>query len=179
MKKAIIPGLVLLLLLVSLTVAAGCGGGNTGQAKEYIKLADQINSERGSKNTELLNAWKTVRETDDPTARKTAWDESQGIYNEVESLIKEEKAEYEKIKKLTGVEDYVKYADLKIQALDAFDGSLKATNDFLQKLYNDEFGSQQEKEAALQQYQVDADKLQKENEQADKEAEQLKKDKNL
>jgi len=179
MKRAIISGLVLLLVLVGATVTAGCGGGNTEQAGKYVEQADQLANERGSRNTELLNAWKTVRESTDPTAKAAAWEQAESKYSEIQVLVQKEKAEYAKIKGLKGVEDYVKYAELKIQGLTAFDQMLKATNDFLQKLNNNGFGSQQELEAANQTYQAESKKLQEENEQANKEAEQLKKDKNL
>jgi hypothetical protein len=179
MKRAIISGLVLLLVMVGATVTAGCGGGDTGQARKYVKLGDQLTLERGGKNTELLTAWKTVRETADPVAKGAAWEQAQSIYNDLQALVQKEKAEYGKIKGLKGVGDYVKYAELKILALNALDQSMKSTNDFLQKLYNNGFGSQQEKEAALQQYQAEAEKLQAENTRANEEAKQLKKDKNL
>jgi hypothetical protein len=179
MKRAIISGLVLLLVLVGATVTAGCGGGDTEQARKYVKLGDQLTYERGGKNTELLTAWKTVRETADPAAKGVAWEQAQSIYSDVQALIQKEKAEYGKIKGLKGVGDYVKYAELKILALNALDQSLKATNDFFQKLYNNGFGSQQEKEAALQKYQAETEELQEENDRANEEAKQLKKDKNL
>jgi hypothetical protein len=179
MKKAIITALVLMLALVGATVTAGCGGGNTEQARKYMEQADQIANQRGSLNTELLNAWKTTRESTDPTAKAAAWQQAESTYNEILALVQKEKAEYEKIKGLKGVDDYAKYAELKIQALTAYDQMLKATHDFLQKLYNNGFASQQELDAANQAYQAESKKLQAEYEQASNAAEQLKKEKNL
>jgi len=178
MRKILVFACIML-LLVPAVVLVGCGGGDTEQAGEYVKQADQLATERGSKNTEILNAWKAVRQSTDSTAKAAAWEQAESIYSEMQELVKKEKAEYAKIKKLNGVEDYVKYAELKIQELTAYDQMLKATNDFQKKMYNNEFGSQQELEAANQAYQAEANKLQEENEQANKKAEQLKKDKNL
>ncbi len=178
MRKILVLACIML-LLVPAVVLVGCGGGDTGQAKQYVKQGDQLANERGSKNTELLDAWRTVRQATDSAAKATAWEQAESIYSEVQALVQKEKAEYAKIKGLKDVEDYAKYAELKIQELNAFDEMLKVTNDFLLKLNNNGFGSQQELEAANQKYQAEAQKLQEENEQANKEAEQLKKDKNL
>lgn len=178
MRKILVLTCIMLLLVPAL-VLVGCGGGDTEQAKEYLKQGDQLANERGVKNTELLNAWRTVRETADPAAKATAWEQAESIYSEVEALVQKEKAEYEKMKGLEGVEDYVKYAELKIQELNAFDQMLKATNDFLRKVNNNGFASQQELEAANQKYQAESAKLQEENKRASEKAEQLKKDKNL
>jgi hypothetical protein len=178
MRKILVLACIML-LLVTAVVVVGCGGGDTEQAGEYVKQADQLATERGSKNTEILNAWKTVRQSTDSTAKAAAWEQAESIYSEMQELVKKEKAEYAKIKELNGVEDYAKYAELKIQALTAYDQMLKATNDFQRKMYNNEFGSQQELEAANQAYQAEAKKLQEEHERASKKAEQLKKDKNL
>jgi hypothetical protein len=178
MRKILVLACIMLLLVPAI-VLVGCGGGDTEQAGKYVKQGDQLANERGSKNTELLNAWRTVRQATDAAAKATAWKQAESIYSEVQALVQKEKAEYAKIKGLKGVEDYAKYAELKIQELNAFDQMLKATNDFLQNLNNNGFGSQQELEAANQKYQAESQKLQEENEQAKKEAEQLKKDKNL
>jgi len=167
------------LLLVTAIVLVGCGGGDTEQAGTYVKQGDQYANERGSKNTELLNAWKTVRQATDSAAKAAAWEQAASTYVEVQALVQKEKAAYAKIEGLKGVEDYAKYAELKIQELDAFDQMLKVTNDYLQKLNNNGFGSQQELEAASQEYQAESQKLQEEYDQANQEAEQLKKDKNL
>ncbi|MCG2796363.1 MAG: hypothetical protein L6427_10970 [Actinomycetia bacterium] len=177
--RKILVFVCIMLLLVPAVALVGCGGGDTEQAGEYVKQADQLAAERGSKNTELLTAWRTVRETADPAAKETAWEQAESIYSEVQALVQKEKAEYAKIQALKGAEDYAKYAELKIQELNAFDQMLKATNDFLQKVNNNGFGSQQELEAANQEYQAEAQRLQEENEKANQEAEQLKKDKNL
>ena len=166
-------------LLIPAVVLVGCGGGDTEQAKKYVEQGEQLAYERGSKNTELLDAWSTVRETADPAAKAAAWEQAESIYSEVQALVQEEKAEYENMKGLKGVEDYAKYAELKILELNAFDQLLEATNDFLRKVNNNGFGSQQELEAATQKYEAESQKLQEENERANEEAEQLKKDKNL
>lgn len=178
MRKILVLGCSML-LLVPAVVLAGCGGGNTKQARNYVEQADQLANERGSKNTELLNAWKTVRQSTDPAAKAAAWQQAESVYNEVQVLVQKEKAEYAKIKGLKGVAEYVKYTELKIKELTVFDQMLKATNDFLQKINNNGFASQQELDAANQAYQAESQKLQQEYEQANTEAEQLKKDKNL
>jgi hypothetical protein len=179
MKRAVISGLVLLLVLVGATVTAGCGGGDTEQASEYMKQGDQLTYEIGSKTDDITAAWKTLRETADPAAKAAAWEQVQSINGDVQVLLQKAKAEYGKIKELKGVEDYAKYAELKIKALNALDKSLKATNDFFQKAYNEGFASQQELEAAQQKFQTETKGLQEENNQANEEAKQLKEDKNL
>lgn len=178
MRKILVLGCIML-LIVPAVVLVGCGGGDREQARKYVEQADRLAQERGSKNTELLTAWRTVRQAADSTAKATAWEQAEGTYSEVQALVQKEKAEYAKIKGLKGVEDYAKYAELKIRELDAFDQMLKVTNDFLEKLNNNGFATRQELEAANAEYQAESQKLQEENEQVNKEAEQLKKDKDL
>lgn len=178
MRKILVLACIIL-LLVPVVVLVGCGGGDTEQAEKYVEQGEQLANERGSKNTELLNAWGTVRESTDSAAKTAAWEQAESIYSEVQVLVQKEKAEYAKIKGLKGAEDYAKYAELKIAELSAFEELLKVTNDFLQKLNNNGFGSQQELEAASQEYQAESQRLQEEYTQANKEAEQLKKDMNL
>lgn len=178
MRKISVAGCIMLLLVLAVALV-GCGGGDAEQAGKYVKQGDQLAKERGSKNTELLDAWRTVRQATDSAAKAAAWEQAESIYGEIQALVRKEKAEYAKIEGLEGVEDYAKYAELKIRELDAFDQMLRVTNDFLEKLNNDGFGSQQELEAANQEYQAESKKLQEENERANREAERLKKDKNL
>ena len=114
-------------LLIPAALLVGCGEGVTEQALNYVKQADQLATERGSKNTELLEAWRTVREAPDPAVKSAAWEDAESVYGEVQALVDEEKAEYEKVEGLDGVEDYAKYAELKIAELTAFDQLLTAT----------------------------------------------------
>jgi len=178
MRKVLVIACAVL-MLVPVVVLAGCGGGDTGQARDYLQQAEQLSEKRGAGNTELLNAWRTVREAEDPAAKQEAWEEAERVYGEVEALLQEEKAEYEKITGLEGAGDYAEYAELKIKELNAFEQILTATNDFLRKLNNDEFASKEELDAASQEYQAVLEKLQAEYTRVSEEAERFRNDNNL
>jgi uncharacterized short protein YbdD (DUF466 family) len=179
MKRAIISGLVSLLVLAAVTAAAGCGGGDAEQAQKYMEQGDKLAAGIGNKSEETDSTWKALQENTDPALRGAAWEQFQSVNSVERVLLQRAKAEYQKINGLKGVNDYVKYVELKSLALDAQEQMMKATDDFFEKAYNNRFGSQQELEAALRKFQAEVKDLQEEKDRAAEEAEQFKKEKNL
>ena len=179
MKRAIISGLVALLVLAAVIVTAGCGGGDTEQAKKYMKQGDGLADAIGDRSGEITASIEALLKATDPASRSAAWEQIQSLNNVQKVLLQKAKAEYQKIKELKGVVDYARYVELKTLALDAAEQLMGVTNDFLQKAYSNGFASQQELEAAQRKFQAEIEGLQEENDRANEEAQQLKKDKKL
>lgn len=104
------------------TVAAGCGG-DTGQAKQYLTNAEKIIGNTQSMNEKTQNTQKAL-ESDIQAGKVTTSAQYNQKVNEIKALMdsaKKEsdkaKPELEKILKLKGVEDYIKYARLRLESL--------------------------------------------------------------
>lgn len=134
--------LVSLILTITVFCATGCGS-NEAKAEDYMKKGDEL-----SNSLEAL----TRNAKDDATGLVTAlgldlmaasageWESSAG---EVEAKVdqwikdaKEAKVEYEKILDLSGVEEYKKYAELRIKALDNLISVMNGLNDLIDVLGN-------------------------------------------
>ena len=121
MKKALIIIMAVVLATTMLSVA-GCG--DTSKAQEYMKAGDDatVKLEGYTKKAEsgldefLIELGVDLTMTDTPafeTAVKAANEQLDSLIAEA----KKGKAEYEKILDLKGVDDYQKYANLRISAL--------------------------------------------------------------
>lgn len=134
--------LVSLILVLTAFCVTGCGS-NEAKAKEYMKKGDDL-----STSLEAL----TKNAKDDATGMVTAlgldlmaasageWESSAGeVEAKVDQWVKDAKAakaEYEKILALSGVEEYKKYAELRIKALDNLILVLNGLNDLIDVLGN-------------------------------------------
>jgi hypothetical protein len=136
MKKTFVLTLVLL-LGVSLAALAGCGG-NTKQAQDLTKVADDAYAKVNTQLTTLQNKLTPVLGgaitgnvsglTQEVLAGATT------AFNAVLKEMPAVKADYEKVTALTGVPDYVAYADAMIKAIDASDAAINESLNFINSI---------------------------------------------
>jgi hypothetical protein len=137
MRRAV-AALMTLLLASALLALAGCGGGagTESQARAYVKAGDAEMAKVESQFAELGNITSTFA-TDyasgkitDPATVKQTTDQIKGMVKDVDGAAVTAKSQYEKIRALEGVPDYVKYADLQIEVIN----KLTAANDLIVEL---------------------------------------------
>lgn len=118
MRRLMNAGLVSLLVLALLALLAGCGGGDTAKAKQYMKAGD----EQIKKAMTEASDWQTQVSTLSTATDKATIDAGAQKAKEAAGTVSKSadaaKAEYKKIDGLSGVADYKKYADLRIQETD-------------------------------------------------------------
>lgn len=115
MKKAITPGLVILLVAAMVTTTIGCGG-DTTQAKEYMDKGDAILAEANSQASEISSSMSgPANDVNDPAKFEADVKESKVVFDKFAKMAEEAIIEFKKIKSLKGVDDYIKYADLRIE----------------------------------------------------------------
>lgn len=180
MKKCVTLTLVIMLVTIVAVLLPGCGG-DTKQAKQYMQQGDKL----VQKLQEEASTWagdvsSSMSNLSDQAAYQAAIDKVKASATNLSKTAGEAKAEFEKIKGLTGVDDYVKYADLQIEALDKFQTIITKTNSFFGQVAamvksNDITGITSVEKTS-------SDELEKLNEDINKldgEAQKLKTDKNL
>ena len=138
MRKALVVAMVVL-LTASMLAVAGCG--DTSKAQEYMKNGDDatIELESYTKKAEKgideflieLGVDLTISDT---SAFETAVDTANEQIDNLIAEAKKGKAEYEKILDLEGVDDYKEYANLRINALDNTVTVLEGLQDLLNQL---------------------------------------------
>jgi DNA repair exonuclease SbcCD ATPase subunit len=138
MKKALITAMAVILALTAVSVA-GCD--DTSKAQEYMKAGDEatIKLEGYTKKAEdgldefLIELGVDLTASDTPafeTAVKAANEQIDSLIAEAEKGT----AEYEKILELDGVDEYKKYAGLRIKALKNSVTVLQGLQDLLDQL---------------------------------------------
>ena len=166
MRKYTVLTVCLALVAAAAIIISGCGG-NTSQAKQYMKQGDQLLTQVESK----ANKFQTVvqqglgRLTDPATIQQIKDSEKS-----VDTTAQQARAAYAKIKSLKGVPDYVEYADLRVQLIDTLSKSFVTLNTFLDQTAAAKTVADQQ--AALQAFQKDypalSDKMVKLEEQGNK-----------
>lgn len=139
MKKAragLIAAATLLLVLLSML---GCGGDDVGAAREQMKKADDMLpglkasfdglTEDLRAGLTALNAELAEGKVPDAAA---LFSPVYAALDEHAAALDDVKAEYGMIGDLTGVDDYVEYADLRIAQLDADARGVTATREYLE-----------------------------------------------
>lgn len=127
MKKLLMASVVVL-LVVALMAVAGCGG-DTGKAKDQMKVADDAYNKVKTQMDELQNSLTAVLggavsgnfSALTPDVVKKADDGIKAVVAELPAV----KAEYQKITTLKGVDDYVTYANDMIKTVDLDESVLK------------------------------------------------------
>ncbi|MEW6553263.1 MAG: hypothetical protein AB1384_03120 [Actinomycetota bacterium] len=129
MRKCLVVFLVAALSLAMLSVLGGCGGdANKEEAQSLMKSGDNYMSEV------QLSAEELQTMQGDLTASAMGGDPSaltgeagaamqaqvEEILDSMEASLKAAQGEYEKILALDGVEDYKEYANLMLEAVDAY-----------------------------------------------------------
>lgn len=184
-KVAVVLGIVAIMMI------AGCGD-TTSTARGYIKNGDSLMSQVDQKAPEWARQFNAafaylsgqLENGQPPDAAKFEKDarELDALTGEIAKAAAGARAEYEKIKSLSGVPDYVAYADLQIEAAGAVDAIAKKLTAFLDstvQLLNSgtlnpiEFGGEAEQVGA------EIKTLSDQVDQARAKAEELKKEKKL
>ena len=138
MKKALIIVMAVVLATTMLSVA-GCG--DTSKAQEYMKAGDaaSVELETYTKKAEsgldefLIELGVDLTVSDTP-AFETAVKAANEQLDSLIAAANKGKAEYEKILDLEGVDEYQKYANLRISALDNTVVVLEGLQDLLDQL---------------------------------------------
>jgi hypothetical protein len=180
MRKSISLVLVVVLSLLVVALLPGCGG-DTKQAQEYMqngdKLVERLQTEA---NTWQADVSASMTNVADPAAFQSAIEKAKASANDLSKTAGEAKAEFEKILELEGVEDYAKYAELQIEALDKFQELITKTNSFFDQMAAMvSSGDVSGLTAAQEQYTTEVTTLGEEINKLDDEAQQLKSDKDL
>jgi hypothetical protein len=135
MKKLGVLMLVLAMVLVTVASLAGCGGNkNKDTAKQYmtagdaeydkgVKAYEQMQAAQADAVTKLMGGQTTDMDAM-LQALKTAGDAMRTSFTAA-------KVEYQKILPLTGVDDYVTYANMQIEVIDLYIDLLDAGDTFL------------------------------------------------
>lgn len=131
MKRMIV--VVLACALVLLAVAqTGCGG-DTKKARKYMNKGDSLYRQAMEKASEWQTKVTSTSNITDPAGFQDAVGKSKTLSSEVLKISDEAGAEYKKIYKISGVENYKKYADIRIAEIDVLDQIVKTMNDTLDK----------------------------------------------
>lgn len=139
MKRYAVLTVAMLVTVAMVISMMGCGG-DTGKAREYMNQGDEYWTEAASASESMqenLNTLVTDLANGEYTSSADFKGDADDVIEETEEVIdgaKKAKAEYEKIKALSGVEDYVEYADLMIEAADKGTKAGNEIVDFLDKL---------------------------------------------
>ncbi|MBK5092147.1 MAG: zinc ribbon domain-containing protein [Actinobacteria bacterium] len=191
----IIIGVVALLVVVAVVlvlVLVVFKGDDTAKAKDYMKKADgmlKAVEKKGSDISDSLSALGdemsagTIASSQDYNAKAGT---IKSDISSAESDAEDAKREYEKIKGLKGVEDYKKYASLRIEEIDAGVELLKAeeelidfTGEFLSSVEAGTTTDFTEYMNKAEEYTSNMMEIGKKLESASEEANNLKEDKNL
>jgi hypothetical protein len=127
-------GLLACLLSVCLAaVMPGCESSNKKKAQEYLQAgADRIQEIR-NQATEWQNRVITTTGATDLKTVKNSAEAVRLSAKTVSETIGKARAEYQKITRLRGVGDYVKYARLRLAQLDLTQQMLNRTQEYLDK----------------------------------------------
>jgi predicted small secreted protein len=133
MKKTIRVALVFTLVVATMFVLAGCGGGNTTQAKKYMKAGDDLMQKLMTQATEWQNEMSSLGNFSNPAEFQASVDKAKSLGAQVSKTGEEATAEYKKINGLSDVSDYKKYADLRIAELAVIQKMIQKFNEFMDK----------------------------------------------
>lgn len=134
MKRFLRLALLVTLVAAICSVLPGCGS-DTKQAREYMRRGDdkvrQLQDEAQQWQAEVSELMKNVP---DPATYAAAIDRAKSSANDLSRTAGVAKDRFEKIRGLSGVDDYVKYAELQIKALEKFQELISRTNAFFDQV---------------------------------------------
>jgi zinc-ribbon domain len=176
-----IVGVVMIIAAVIIVAVLLLGGGNTSKAKEYLlngdKLTKQLKVEAQTWNQELSSSMSNAS---DVATYQAGIDKAKAGAANLSRTAGDAKAEFEKIKGLSGVENYVKVADLQITEMENFQELMTNTNVFLDKvLALVKSGDVAGLESLGKTYADEAGKIVAENKKLDEEAQKIVTDNKL
>ena len=173
MRKLTVLAVCLALAAATVIIIAGCGG-DTSQAKQYMKKGDDLMTQVESKANEFQT--KVQQGLGDITNPATI-QQIKTLGKAIDDKAQQARAAYAKIDSLKGVPDYVEYADLQIQLIDSLSKSIAALNTFLDQASTAK--SAADLQAASQAYQKDLQALNDKMTKLEQQASKLKTDKDL
>ena len=137
--RKLIPVVVLLIIPLLLV---GCGNANAGKAKEYMKSADSE-----FENANMSNFASEIKSVVDASSTLHlsnsvfSWPlksnqvvKASELTDKTEAQLNTAEAEYTKITDLSGVKDYVDYADTMIKAIDDYLEAIKTAKSMLDEM---------------------------------------------
>jgi HPt (histidine-containing phosphotransfer) domain-containing protein len=139
MRKTLVL-LVVLLVSSALLALPGCGG-DAAKAKEYMEKGDEYSVElkdyveNASDNvTDLLVSLGVDLAVTGTVEFETVAEQARKNIGQLRNAGGKAVAEYEKIEDLSGVEDYKKYAELRIKSLNEIGNLLEKAEDLISQL---------------------------------------------
>lgn len=132
MRKLVNAGLVGLLVIALLALLVGCGG-DTTKAKQYMKAGDEQLQKAMTASSDWQTQVSTLSTATDVAGINSGAQKAKEAASAVIKSAEAAKAEYKKIDGLSGVVDYKKYADLRIQEIDAVLQIITKVNETLDK----------------------------------------------
>ncbi|HEY5531660.1 MAG TPA: hypothetical protein VIK22_06630 [Candidatus Anoxymicrobiaceae bacterium] len=179
MKKTLTIFLVSLVVLAGSALLVGCGG-DTKQAKQYMKEGNAQVEKLKSDTSAFGDEMTALSSITDPTAAVAAVNKAKTTAANLSKTADQAAADFQKIKSLHRVPDYVKYADLEIKAMDLFQQLVKSIdsyfNQFLSMVNSGDLSGLQSASKASSDT---INKLGQEYSRLDQQAQQLKSDKKL
>lgn len=180
MKRYLALLLIGAILAATLGVLSGCGG-DTARAKSYMQKADatfeQVKTDSNELASKITAAFGDIT---DPAKFKAAVDDLNTFLDGIDQKADAARAEYEKIKPLKGVPDYVTYADMQIELIGLIKEATAQLKSVMSQIQTAATAGDQAKLDSIQQsfepsFNALSDKITKLEEQANK----FKSDKNL
>lgn len=193
MKKALLIGLVVVLTLALVVAVAGCGDKNKDTAKQYMREGDGYYeeakvtwSDMENKQTELAGkAMQGDFSAFTGEAGAALQKEIETALAGINAKLDEAAASYEKITGLEGVEDYKEYASVMIDAVEVRQSMVDAAKALIVEMSEAFAAVAQGKDVDLISMLMGSENMKKVDELAaeltklEKEAEKIKKEKNL
>jgi len=179
MKKTVVVVITFALIAGCVALAVGCGGSdNTAQAKADAQAADKLRATVEQNFQKYMSELQSA-ESDPEKGAAIMMNVDKDVaklQKEVDNAI----AAYKKVV-AAGVADYKKYAELQIEVGQAIKEILTTTKDFLNQMMTlaTSGGSEDEMTQLSEEYAKQMEDLSAQAEKAEKEAEALKKSKNL
>lgn len=181
MKNTLVLVMACLIAVSMALVLPGCGRSDTKQARKYMQAGDDAVSKLNTQFSQWQSqATTALSSTGDPAAKVASIEQTKASLGTLSSAVTGAKAEYQKILGLKGVADYVKYAGIRIEALDLVQQLLDKTNELFDKLIAMESsGDMSGAEAAQQSASNDVQSITAKISKLDEEAQKLQSEKNL
>lgn len=134
MRRAILLTLVLLLVAIPVVVAAGCGGGDTDQAKADVKAVQDDLKKIETDSEKLTTDIGTLLTQTDPAQVQAGVAQAKATIEEVSKVTENAVKTLNQLITLKGAEDYVKWAKLELASLEALEPAMAPVVAFLDQL---------------------------------------------
>jgi expansin (peptidoglycan-binding protein) len=181
MRRSIVLVMGCLLAVAVIVALPGCGGGDTRQAKQYMQSGDDAVNKLNAQSSQWQSqATTALSSAGDPAANVASLEQVKASMTGISTAVAAAKAEYQKIKGLKGVDDYVRYAAMRVEALDLVQQLLDKANELFDKrIAMESSGDRSGADAAQQSFSEDVQSITARITKLDEEAQKLQSEKNL